>query len=189
MAYKTRSLDKEITRLLLAGGVGVLPTDTVYGLSGRAMDKTAVAKLYKLKNRPAGKPFIILISDESQLAQLGINRADAAAALRYWPGRLSLICTAKGSPVWLQPHDHTIAVRCPDLPALAKLISITGPLISTSVNKHKADPATTIAEAEKYFKNKLDFYVDAGKLSGKPSTIVKVISGKLVVIRPGAVTI
>lgn len=67
------------------------------------------------------------------------------------------------------------------------MIKKVGPIISTSANKEGQKPAATITAAQKYFGDKLDFYVDAGKLTGRASTIVKASFGQLEVIRQGAV--
>lgn len=189
MSYGTDRLDKEIVRLLQKGGVGLLPSDTIYGLSCRALDKQAVERIHHIKRRDKNKPFVILISGMDQLKDLGITTTDAALALSYWPGKLTIICDAEKSPGWLHMGFRTLAVRQPDYPGLRELIKITGPLISTSANMQDGRPAESVFQAKKYFGDKLDFYVDAGRLSGRPSTIVRPVFDKLDVIRQGAVRI
>jgi L-threonylcarbamoyladenylate synthase len=189
VSYVTDKFDDNIIRLLKNGGVGLLPTDTIYGLSCRALDEHAVKRLRKIKSRDKSKPFIILISEIRQLNDLGIITTDAAPVLRYWPGKLTLICDAQKSPLWLHMGTHTLAVRQPDYEELRQLISQVGPIISTSANLKGGAPAVNINEAKKYFSDKLDFYVDAGRLGSEPSTIVKASFAGFEVIRPGAVKI
>lgn len=167
----------------------MLPADTIYGLSCRALDRGAVERARAIKRRDKSKPFVILISRIEQLNDLGVVTTDAAPALRYWPGPLTLICEAKKAPDWLHMGTYTLAVRQPDYPALRELIDRVGPITSTSANLTGGEPADSVAEAEKYFKGKLDFYVDTGRHSGKPSTIVKSSFQGLEVIRPGAIRI
>lgn len=189
MAYVTDKFDRKISQLLKQGKAGVLPTDTIYGLSCIALSQTAVRRIHMLKHRDKTKPFVILISEIEQLTSLGINTAQAAPALAYWPGPLTLICAASQAPNWLTMGTATVAVRQPDSDQLRRLIDETGPLISTSVNPQGSKPSTSIKQAMSYFGDKLDFYVDAGELQSMPSTIAKPVTGGLEVIREGAIRI
>ncbi|MBX4190744.1 threonylcarbamoyl-AMP synthase [Candidatus Saccharibacteria bacterium] len=189
MSYVTDSFDDEVIALLQKGGVGLMPTDTIYGLSCIALNKASVETIHKIKRRDKTKPFVVLISKIEQLNDLGIITTDAAPALRYWPGKLTLICPALKAPGWLQMSTGALAIRQPDHPKLRELIDKVGPIVSTSVNLAGRKPAVSIAEAREYFGDKLDFYVNAGKFVGQPSTIVKSSFKGLEIIRPGAVKI
>lgn len=181
--------DDEVARLLKQGGVGLLPADTIYGLSCLALNKPAVERVRALKNRGKSKPFVVLFSRLEQLNDLGVETSDAEPANAYWPGKLTIICAAPAAPDWLHMGTQSLAIRQPGNPALLDLIVKTGPLVSTSANLTGGRPAESIPKARKYFGAKLDFYVDHGKISGEPSTIVKAALGKLEVIREGAVRI
>jgi len=165
-----------------------MPSDTIYGLSCRALDEAAVERLHKLKGRDKAKPFIVLVSSTTQLIDVGIITTDVAPALRYWPGRLTLICSAVNAPLWLHCGTKSLAIRQPDDKELRNLVTKVGPIISTSANLAGSQPAQSAAEARQYFSDKLDFYVDMGEIKSPPSTIAKVEDGKLVVIRQGAFT-
>ena len=166
-----------------------MPSDTIYGLSCRALDEAAVERLHKIKVRDKNKPFIVLISTTAQLNDLGIITTDVAPALRYWPGPLTIICQAEGAPLWLHRGTKTLAVRQPDDKALRNLIDRVGPLISTSVNLAGQKPVRTINGAKKYFGDKLGFYVDKGAVNNQPSTIIRATFSKVEVVRQGAVKI
>src|SRR5579862_9001192 len=187
MSYLADGFDGEIVRLLRRGAVGLLPTDTIYGLSCTALNEKAVGQVQKIKARDKTKPFVILISKIDQLEDLGIISTDAAPALRYWPGSLTIVCAARAAPRWLQMGTQTLAVRQPDYPQLRELIDKVGPIVSTSANLAGGKPAVSAGEAEKYFGDKLDFYVDVGRLAGRPSTIIRKNGYKLEVLRQGAV--
>ncbi len=189
MSYFSDSFDKEVITLLQNGAVGFMPSDTIYGLSCRALDKKTVERLRKIKGRDKNKPFIVLISSADQLDELGIITTDAAPALRYWPGRLTIICQAEGAPLWLHRGTKTLAVRQPDDETLRQLIDKTGPLISTSANIADQRPAKSFAGAQKLFGDKLDFYVDRGTISKKASTIIRATFSKVEVVRQGSVKI
>jgi L-threonylcarbamoyladenylate synthase len=189
VAYITDSFDNEIVRLLEQGGTGLLPTDTIYGLSCRALDQTAVEKLRKLKGRGQGKPFVILISDLKMLDSLGISRVQAEIIGPLWPSALSVVFDAPKSPGWLHRGTFTLAARMPAHRALRELIKHVGPIVSTSANLPAESPASSAEQAMQLFGDRLDFYVDAGKLDNAPSTLAAIKSNRLHVIRQGAVKI
>jgi L-threonylcarbamoyladenylate synthase len=82
-----------------------------------------------------------------------------------------------------------LAFRMPKKPSLAKLLKKTGPLISSSANPQGKKPARTITEARRYFGDRVDFYLNAGKMNSLPSTLVEIKNGQLNVLRKGAVKI
>lgn len=185
MPYFTNQIDEKIVELLKSGGVGFLPTDTIYGLSATALNKNTVKKVHDLKNRDK-KPFIILISHMNQLPDLGIDLMAAGEIRKHWPGPLSVVFESSKVPEWLQMGTKSLAVRLPDNKNLSDLIAKTGPIVSTSANLQGHEPAKNVEEAQKYFGNKLDFYVDTGELKGQSSTLVKIENGRLKVLRQGA---
>lgn len=191
MSYISDGFDEQIVELLKNGGVGFMPSDTVYGLSARALDEQAVERLHVIKLRDAGKPFIILISDVNQLVDLGVDAsAGGEITSKYWPGALTIILPAPRTPTWLTKGLHTLAVRLPGKPELVELIRRIGPIVSTSANESGEPVVASVAEAHKVFGGQLDFYVDAGQLSAsQPSTIVRPTPGGLQVLRRGTVKI
>jgi L-threonylcarbamoyladenylate synthase len=187
--YKTNLIDSQVEKLLAGGGVGCLPSDTIYGLSCQALNSQAVERLKQLKGGRENKPFIILISGYKILNKLSINETQLRSVKKYWPGKLTVICDAPHAPDWLRFGKSTLAIRIPDNPRILGLIDKVGPIISTSANPSGASPAETAEEAYDYFGGKLDFYIDEGRISGLPSTIARLNNGKLEVIRHGAVTL
>jgi L-threonylcarbamoyladenylate synthase len=184
--YYATKFDNEVIKLLKKGGVGILPTDTIYGLSALALKKDAVERIHHLKGRDDRKPLIVLIANFNQLDKLGLNREQADFVKNYWPGPVSLEFDAHNAPVWLHRGGFTFAVRMPDSKVLRDLIAIIGPIVSTSANLQGGKPAKSVKQAQKYFGDQLDFYVDGGKLEGQSSTLIKIENGKLKVLRQGA---
>ena len=186
---KTLKLDdKKVVELLEAGEVGVLPTDTVYGLVCNAKNTDAVARLYKLKGREK-KPGTVIAASIDQLEELGMKRRYLTAVERYWPGPISVVIP-NYELAYLHLGQGGIAVRIPQNATLSQLLSKTGPLLTTSAN-HSGEPeANTITEAQTYFGESVDFYVDGGDLSGqKPSTVIRVVDDAVEVLREGAVKV
>lgn len=179
--------DPAVAELLLAGKVGIIPCDTVYGLVARAADQAAVARLYALKHR-VHKPGTLIGANIDQIAELGIPRRYLKAVEQFWPGAVSV--ETPHHVDYLTQATGRQAIRIPDNAPLLKLLEQTGPLQTTSANLADEPVANTIAEAETYFGDTVDFYVDGGDMSGNlPSTIVRVVDDELEVIRQGAVTI
>jgi L-threonylcarbamoyladenylate synthase len=186
VSYYTNKIDDKIVSLLKSGAIGLLPTDTIYGLSAVAMKKDAVEKIHNLKKRDDKKPLIVLVSSIKQFQLLGINDSQPKAIKKYWPGPLSIEFEAKKTPLWLHRGMYYFAVRMPDNIELLELINNTGPIVSSSANLQGQKPASSVKEAEEFFGSSLDFYVDVGPLEGQPSTLAKIENNQLIVIREGA---
>lgn len=170
--------------------VGVIPTDTVYGLAARAADTAAVERLYRLKSRES-KPGTIIAASLAQLEALGLKHRYLKAVEQFWPGAISVIIPC-GDPIlaYLHRGKMSLAVRIPNDTKLQQLLKQTGPLLTTSANAPGQPPATTIAEAREYFGERVDFYQDGGDLSDRqPSTIIRVVDDAIEILRPGAVKI
>lgn len=189
MSYATKSFNTELEKLLRSGGVGLLPTDTIYGLSCLALDVKAVERLCELKKRDKKKPFIILISGSRMLDRLSIRVGLAQIVAPFWPGAVSVVFPAPNAPDWLHRGTGALAVRWPDHNELNRLIDKVGPIISTSANLQGQPAVRTAEAAQRLFGTSLDFYVDTGKLYNPPSTLAIIKKGKLQVVRQGAVKI
>lgn len=183
---------KKIIRLIKHGGIGILPTDTLYGLVAQAGNKLAVAKIYRLRRRQTGKPFIILISSIRDLAQFGVklNPETAAWLAKIWPGKVSVVLPcADADLAYLHRGLESLAFRLPADRELRALVKQTGPLVAPSANLEGKRPAATVAEAKQYFADKISFYADRGPQSSAPSTLIKFTNGRPVVLRRGALTL
>jgi L-threonylcarbamoyladenylate synthase len=176
-------------KLMVDGTVGVIPTDTVYGLVARAGDRTAVQRLYDLKLRE-GKPGTLIAADIDQFVELGLKARYLKAVEQYWPGAVSVIIPCGPELTYLHEGKFGLAVRIPDHPELLKLLERTGPLLTSSANHPSEPTATTVDEARSYFKDEVDFYVDGGDLSGhQSSTIIRIVDDAIEIIREGTVKI
>jgi L-threonylcarbamoyladenylate synthase len=164
--------DPKLITKLKSGDVGVIPTDTIYGLVCLASNHESVERLYKLKNRDNVPGTVVAVE-------------------QFWPGGISVIVpfsAAQGN--YLRRGKPDIAVRIPADLKIQSLLEKTGALLTSSANKSGQPSSNTIAEAKKYFGAKVDFYVDGGDLSGRePSTIIRMIDDAIEVIREGAVKI
>ena len=169
------------------GTVGVIPTDTVYGIVARAADEEAVARLYAIKHRE-GKPGTVIAASLEQLEELGLKHRYLKAVEQYWPGALSVVSPCGFDLNYLHQGKLSLAVRIPDNTDIQALLKQTGPLLTSSAN-HPGEPTSTnVDQAKKYFGNEVDFYVDGGDLSAnQPSTIIRIVDDAVEVLRQGAV--
>jgi len=181
--------DQAMSALTISGAVGVLPTDTVYGLVARAGDQLAVQRLYDLKLRE-GKPGTMIAASIDQLVDLGLKARYLKAVDQFWPGAVSVIIPCGPELAYLHEGKFSLAVRIPADETLRKLLEQTGPLLTTSAN-HPGEPtATTVSAAKQYFGDAVDFYVDGGDLSDHvPSTIIRIVDDAIEILREGAVKI
>ncbi len=184
-------LDPALADCLNGGGVVVIPTDTMYGVVARAADKTAVERVYQLRGRAPEKPCIVLAASQAHITDTSLwTPKHHELAQKYWPGALSLVTPTATTEAYLHRGTHTLAYRVPNFADLAKLLQATGPLIAPSANPEGSAPATTIAEAQNYFGDRVDGYVDGGTLAGDaPSTVVAVVGGAPEILRQGVLKI
>lgn len=180
---------KDIATLVRSGAVGVLPTDTVYGLVGSATSPGAIRKLYSLKDRNQ-KPGTVIAASIDQLVELGVPRRYLTAVEQFWPNPISIVIPVGKHLELLHSGKGSVAFRIPKEEQLHELLEQTGPLLTTSAN-HPGDlPATTVHEAQAYFGEAADFYVDGGDLShNKPSTIIRMVDDAVEILREGAITV
>jgi L-threonylcarbamoyladenylate synthase len=169
------------------GGVGVIPTDTVYGLIARAFDPRAVRRLYALKHREH-KPGTVIAANLDQLIQLGVSELYLRQVEKWWPNPLSVITPAGPHLAYLHVGLDSLPVRIPKDTRIQAFLEQSGPLLTSSANQPGEPPAATVEEAKGYFGTDVDFYMDGGDLSDKvPSTIIRVSEGKIEVLRQGSV--
>lgn len=173
---------------LKAGKVGIIPTDTTYGIVAVASDEKAVEELYSIKKREA-KPGTIIAASIEQLVELGLKKRYLTAVEQYWPGSISVVIPTGPSLPYLHRGKYSLAVRIPKDATLQSLLQKTGPLLTNSANSPGKTPATTIAEAKNYFGDEVSFYVDGDTLSTTPSTLIRVVDDAVEVLREGSVKI
>jgi len=177
--------------VLRAGGVVVVPTDTVYGLAARPADADAVGAVYRVKGRPEGMPLPVLAASEEQVRALGVAYCDVARdlAARWWPGPLTLAFAfdpGAPRPSWLEGRDE-VAVRVPDHDFLRGLLAETGVLVVTSANRHGAPTPRAPDDVASALGPDVGLVVDGGVLHEVPSTLVNVAGPEPVVEREGAI--
>ena len=190
----------EAVRILDAGGLVAMPTETVYGLAADADNEKAVLNTYRAKGRPTNHPLIVHVASAEDIPWWAESTPEAEAlARRYWPGPLTLVLKKKPRcGLWVTGGQDTVALRCPSHPwAHALLKAFGGPKhrgltapsansfgrISPSCARHVADDLGVKPAG------KLDMILDGGTCEyGIESTMLNLSSGRPEILRHGVIT-
>ncbi len=193
MSRSSQPSDADIDRcaqVIAAGGVAVVPTDTLYGLAAGITAPAAVARVAAIKGRAPGTGMPVLLASSEQVAVVGgaapyLEELGAA----FWPGGVTLVIPA---------HAHvdrritdargTVAVRVPGMAATREVCRRAGaPITGTSANRRGHPPPTTAAEAHAALGDAVDALLDGGPVGGTASTIVDLTGDRPRILRAGAV--
>ena len=179
---------------LRAGGLVILPTETVYGLAADAGNAAAVAKLYEAKGRPPFNPLIAHIHDTAS-ARVIADFDDRALTLAkaFWPGPLTIVAPIRDGRAVCDLSRaglDTVALRAPAHPlARELLLAFGGPLVAPSANRSGRPSPTTFADAVAETGSATSHALDGGACRvGLESTVVSLLGGPPRLLRPGAVT-
>jgi len=163
-------MDQQIINIIAErikqGEIGVIPTDTIYGIVCSAFNENSVEKLYKIRRRTKDKPMIILIGSVNDLKLFNID-----TIVNDWPEKTSIVFDCNNFE-YLHRGKKSLAFRLPHNKDLIDMLNISGPIVAPSANIEGGKPAENIEEAKNYFGDKIDFYLDAGTIKSKPSKII-----------------
>ena len=144
MKMDTRLLDekneqdiKEAGKILRRGGLVAIPTETVYGLAGNALDPTVSAQIYKVKGRPSDNPLIVHIAYPEDAEKIAYpTETFYKLAKKFMPGPLTVILKKRDIiPSTVTAGLDTVGIRCPSNPIAHKLIEVSGhPIAAPSLS-------------------------------------------------------
>lgn len=175
------------------GGIVVFPTETVYGIGTNGLDKEAVERLYKIKERPLNKPISLLVSNFEMIEKVAkdISETEYKIMKKFFPGPLTIILNKKDIvPNILTSGGSTVGIRMPEDEITRKLIEYAGvPIAASSANISGRSSGIDIQDIIKEFGDKIDYYIDGGKCKiGIGSTIVKVENNAIKILREGIIS-
>jgi len=176
MPFQQNIWDNEnLVKVLKADGVGVMPTDTLYGIVGKAKTEKVVNRIYTIRKRAPDKPCIILIGDIGELNKFSITLSkEQENKIQEFKEPVSFILDCPDEKLsYLHRGTKTLAFRLPAQKDLQELLKKTGPLIAPSANLENLPPAQNISEAKKYFGDAVDLYIDGGTIKNKASKVIK----------------
>jgi len=184
---------QKAARVIRKGGVIAFPTRCLYGLGADAFNPEAVNRIFKIKQRPAEKPILILIDDPVRLERLVTRVSGAALTImdRFWPGKVTLVFEARADvPPYLTAGTGKIGVRLAGHPVASSLVrELQLPLTGTSANVSGRPGCHQIGNLPPEVTEQLDLILDAGPLKGgRGSTVVDVTGEVPRVLREGEVS-
>ncbi len=197
---QTRRLDAnrpedfdEAMRLLRAGRLVAVPTETVYGLAADASNPAAVRGIFAAKQRPTNHPLIVHLADAGQLPRWARDIPDSARRLAaaFWPGPLTLLLhKADAVPFDVTGGRPTIGLRVPDHPVLLRILeTLDGGLAAPSANPYKRLSPTTADQVFEGLGGRIDAVLDGGPCAvGLESTIVDLTGDAPRILRAGPIT-
>lgn len=190
-------IGKNLTRakeLLDQGDLVAIPTETVYGLAGNALDSTAVVKIFQTKNRPQFDPLIVHVANMAQAKSLVESFPPKAEklALKFWPGPLTLLLKKKNIiPDLVTSGMDTVGIRCPDHSLTQSLLqSLSFPLAAPSANPFGYVSPTRPDHVNDQLGDQIKYILDGGECRvGLESTIAGFENERVVIYRLGGLRI
>jgi L-threonylcarbamoyladenylate synthase len=185
---------QEAARRLINSEVVALPTETVYGLAGNALDSDVVIQIFKIKGRPSFDPLIVHCRDQEEAFRYAARIPSAAFRLaeKFWPGPLTLVLKSPGViPDIVTAGLGTVALRVPSHPVFRKVLDfLSFPLAAPSANPFGYVSPTTARHVADQLGSKIGYILDGGTCQhGMESTIVGFDHGKPVILRLGAIPV
>ncbi len=178
--------------ILKQGGLVILPTDTVYGLTGLASNKKAIQRIYKIKGRRKDLPLPIFCSSISQAKKIvgEINSPTHKLIKAFWPGPLTIVFPCQSAKFSHLAYQDKIGIRISKSSMISKILKeLKQPIIGTSANLSGAKEIRDAKQVIKLFKSQVDLILDGGNLSRSlPSTVIDVSSDKPKILRKGKIS-
>ena len=185
----------ELARELLEqGSLVAIPTETVYGLAGNALNAEAVTSIFEVKERPFFDPLIVHVASIESAINYVTALPDQARALanQFWPGPLTLLLPKKTNiPDLVTAGLDRVGLRCPDHPLTQQLLQLLEfPLAAPSANPFGYVSPTTAQHVVDQLGNKIPYVLDGGPCQvGIESTIVGWENSQAIIYRLGGITI
>lgn len=185
---------EKAARLLEQEELVAIPTETVYGLAGNALNKTSVTRIFSVKKRPQFDPLIVHVPDlvkaEEYVAE--IPEAVKVLADKFWPGPLTFLLKKKSIiPDLVTSGLPTVGIRCPDQPLTRKLLQkLSFPLAAPSANPFGYVSPTRPEHVEEQLGSSISYILDGGPCTvGIESTIIGFENSEPVVYRLGGLSL
>jgi tRNA threonylcarbamoyl adenosine modification protein (Sua5/YciO/YrdC/YwlC family) len=176
--------------VLRGGGVIAIPTDTLYGLACAFGNTAGMQRIQTMRGfEIAARPLTFLLPDLGELPRYAVVTESAYNVLRkIFPGPYcaELVAGADVPTPFVHEDRRTIGVRIPGTALCEKVLwALAKPLLSATAKSRSGDILTTAAEIKREYGKNLDLILDAGTLSGPPSTVVSLAGDWVTVLREG----
>ncbi len=181
----SKSLIDITAKILSCNGIVIFPTDTVYGI-GCALNKKAIIKLYKIKNRSLNKPTAILLSRKTvvYLRSSAIRRPIDDILKKYPKGKITIVANADNFKIKFPDvllKNNKIGFRIPNDKWIEMLINNIGPIVASSANKAGEKPPKKFADIDNEILEQADLVIKSDKIStSPPSTVYDIEENKII---------
>ncbi len=177
---------------IVQGGIAVIPTETIYGLTCSASDEDAVRRLYRIKGRDMSKPSAVFIAKTSRISDLAeINSATCLRVIeKFLPGPLTVILKSKRTKIpGVVGNDGKIGIRVSSHPFVTEICTrVDVPLIATSANRSGQSDCRTAQEVLAAFSDVLTIIVlDSSSTGGPATTVVDLSTEMPTLVRQGTI--
>ena len=184
---------RDVVNTLKNDGIVIFPTETVYGIGGKATSNKVVDRVYQAKQRPRAKAVNILVANVKEIEKYAVitSKIERKIIENFMPGPLTIILKKKdGFGDYFTAENDTIGVRIPDNKIINTILdAIDFPLIAPSANISDRPSGIRAQDIAEDFKDTVDIIIDGGDAKlGTSSTIVKVVNGEIQILRAGEIT-
>ncbi len=183
---------EEAATTIKKGGLVAYPTDTVYGLGCDPFNAIAVMKVFEAKQRGGGAIPLLVDSLEEAEAIGALDEIAYRLASIFWPGPLTIVVPAKAKlPSQVTGSTDTVGLRIPRRSETIRLITAAGGALTGTSANIAGNPASRSAEGVlEELDGRIDLILDGGQAaSGIESSVVKVESGRVTMLREKAISI
>ena len=181
-------LISRVADILKDGGLIAYPTDTYYGIGCDIMNKRAIERIYKLKQRNKNQPFSFICADLKNISQYAkVSNYAYKTMRRLLPGPYTFILTgSKLVPKIMLTRRKTAGIRVPANNICLALVEALGnPVISTSATMPDGDVFHDASLIHDHFGSRIDAVIDGGPVAGMPSSVVSLEDDVPKIIREG----
>lgn len=190
----TGSTARLAAEVLEAGGLAVIPTDTVYGLAASVHYPEALRRIFSVKGRQSEKSLVVMVAtleEAEELVDEGARHHLRRLAM-FWPGKLTIVARRNPTP-WMEeaaPGRDSLGLRVPDHTLALSILEKAGPLAVTSANRSGEDAPAVYSKISPRILEMADvacFSRHPG--DGIPSTVVEVGEDRIKILRPGGISL
>ena len=178
----------QVVEIMKRGGVIAYPTDTTYGIGCSILNKKALERIYRIKQRERNKPVSFICADLSEISSYAqVSNFAFKTMKRLLPGPYTFVLDASRIvPDLLMTRQKTVGIRVPDNAICLAIVRELGhPIVTTSANLSGEEPLGDPYLLDEELGSQLDLVVDGGILSADVSSVVSLVGESPQVLRQG----
>ena len=181
-------LIKQVCERLQQGGVIAYPTDTTYGIGCSILNKKALERIYRIKQRERNKPVSFICADLSEISHYAqVSNFAFKVMKRLLPGPYTFVLEASRTvPDLLMTRQKSVGIRVPDNAICLAIVRELGhPIVTTSANLSGEEPIGDPFLVDGELGSQLDLVVDGGILTANVSSVVSLVGDTPTILRRG----